>query len=57
MEEEEANCKLKRCIRKVRPRNSYVQQEVKVKDREYTWKRIRGQQIFDNVRKSEKMCA
>jgi hypothetical protein len=36
MEDEEANCKLKRCIRKVRQHNAYVQEEVKVKDREYT---------------------
>jgi hypothetical protein len=56
MEEEEANCKLKRCLRKVRLRNAYIQQEVKVKDREYTSKRKRGQQIFDNVRKREKKC-
>jgi len=35
-------------------RNAYVQQEVKVKDREYKQTRKRGQKIFDNVRKSEK---
>jgi hypothetical protein len=54
MEEEEANCKRKKCIRKIHQRNAYVQQEVKVKDREYTQTRKRGQKIFDNVEKSEK---
>jgi hypothetical protein len=36
MEEEEANYKRKRCIRKLSKRNAYIKQEAKGKEREYT---------------------